>query len=357
MKNDKYKKLEIFHFANLINKNLPVKKKKGLIFGNFGAMNFGDEAILAGELEELRKIPYSEITVVSRNPENTKHIHKVQAISLYGLIKIIKEISQSDFVIVGGGGIVCKTDRSIIGFIYQLYMLLLYLFLPKVFGKKVYTIGLGIYSNSNPIILRIATFLLKFCEIVTVRDYHSLQYLNSKQVPASLYKDNSYLMDLLSKSEILKDKFFRSNYNPNKKNVGLALNQPENKNDEMHLISEVEKLINKSHRDTNYWFYSCDYQDNFFNDKRFAQKICSRIGRNAKLKKSLIIVPTDISVNKFFSSFKLMDSFIATRLHGAIFSYRNNIPFLGMTYDVKCSSFLSSIGKTPITIETVSIVK
>ncbi len=355
MKNDKYKNLKTFHFANMIKKSLPTGKRSGVIFGNFGAMNLGDEAILAGEIYELSKIKNLKVSVVSRNPKNTESLHKVKAISLYSLLTIIRQVRKSNFVIVGGGGIICKADRGIIGFIYQLYMLLLYFIIPRIYKKKIYAMGLGIYKNSNPIILSIATHLLRFAEIVTVRDYHSFVYLKSKKLHAGLYKDNSYLMNLAAKSEVLKDKFFKKKYNSKMKNMGLALLKPDSVKEEKYLLSEIEKMLNKNYKDTTFWFYACDYQNGYFNDEQFAQKIYKTLGKNLDIRRSMIIVPPGFFPIKFFSSFKLMDSFISMRLHAAIFSYRNRIDFLGITYDEKCTSFLESIGKKPIDIQKFDI--
>jgi len=355
MKNDIYKKLKVFHFADQIKKDFPGSKKSALIFGNFGAMNMGDESILSGELQELSKIPDLNLCVVSRNPGNTKSLHKTNAISLYEFWEVISKITKSDFIIVGGGGIICKTDRVLIGFVYQLYMLFIYLFLPLVFGKKIYAVGMGVYKNSNPIILFLSTYLLRFSSIITVRDYHSYEYLKSKKISVEIYKDNSYLMDLTPLSEIKKGKFFEMHYDSNKKNIGFALLKPENEEDEIRLISEIKTLVDKNHKTANFWFYSCDFQGNFFNDYSFSKKIRDIIGQDTLRKKSIILVPTEYSPDKFFSSFKLMDYFITMRLHGAIFAYRSDIDFMGITYDDKCTSFLRSVGKKPVSLSQISL--
>lgn len=355
MKKDIYKKLEIFHFANTIEKTLPDGKRKCLIFGNFGVMNLGDEAILAGELQELKNIKNLNIQVVTRNPAEIERLHGTDSVSMYNLLSVIKQVNKSDFIIVGGGGIICKTEGIFSGLIYQLYMLFLYFALPVLLNKKIYVLGIGIYDNANPLVLALSCYLLKFAKLLTVRDYHSFNYLKNKKINVLLYKDNSYLMTLDSKSEITRDEFFKKNYNPNKKNVGLALLKPENTSDEDHLLSEIKKMVNKHYNSTNFWFYSCDYQDNYFNDSLFARKIYDEIGKTAEIRKSLIIVPNNLSPVKFFSPFKLMDFFITVRLHAAIFCYRNNIEFLGTTYDTKCSSFLESIGKKPIEISEAKL--
>jgi len=349
MKMNKYQNLPVFHFANLIKKNHSKKRMRCIVFGNFGAMNFGDEAILAGELQELKKISGLNVLVVARNPGEIEKLHKTKAVSLYKFRTIVEEINKADFIIVGGGGVICKADRGVIGFLYQLYMLSIYLLIPRIYKKKIYAIGIGIYQNSNPIILKAATYLLKFAKVVTVRDYHSLEFLKNKKIPAKLYKDNSYLMDLFSRNKILKDEKFK-HYSKNKTNIGFSLLKPDNKKNEKHLISEIVSYINHNRKKANFWFYLCDYQGNVFNDKKFAHKIYKIVDKKFGSGVNCYLVSTDYSPKLFFSTFKLMDSFIAMRLHSMLFAYRSDIPFKGISYDEKTSSFLKSIGKEELNI-------
>lgn len=46
------------------------------ILGSYGGLNLGDEAILHAMVEPLRNVPV-EITVLSRNPEDTLERHDV----------------------------------------------------------------------------------------------------------------------------------------------------------------------------------------------------------------------------------------------------------------------------------------
>ena len=48
------------------------------ISGSYGGMNLGDEAILAGIVSQLRESLPVEITVFSRNPEDTLRRHDIE---------------------------------------------------------------------------------------------------------------------------------------------------------------------------------------------------------------------------------------------------------------------------------------
>src|ERR1700751_588397 len=98
MKKDIYQPLPVFHFAKELQKRHNRKNLKALILGNFGAMNLGDEAILAGQIQELKKISGITITVVARYPDEIKRLHEINAVSLYQFNLIRKSVKRSDIV-------------------------------------------------------------------------------------------------------------------------------------------------------------------------------------------------------------------------------------------------------------------
>jgi polysaccharide pyruvyl transferase WcaK-like protein len=354
---DIYKNLEVFHFAETIKKQSAKKRLRCLIFGNFGAMNYGDEAILSGEIQELKKIPNITITVASRFPQAVKKMHGVNAISWYAVPALLDVIRKSDFVVVGGGGLINKIERGAIGFAYQVYMLSLFFLTPLLYRKKFYVLGVGIYSNANPVIMSFSRLLLKKAALITVRDHHSYEFLQSKKLPVKLFKDNSFLMDLLSVQQAQSDKYFKMYYRKDKRNVGISLLKPDSKEEEKHLLSELAAFIAKEHENTDFWFYPSDNNPAYFNDEKFGRLLYDKVKKIRTSSGSKVVfhfVPTDAGPQKFFSSFKLMDSFIAMRLHAAIFAYRSGIKFVGISYDKKCASFLRSIGKEPVEIKDVS---
>ena len=78
------------------------------ISGSYGGMNLGDEAILQSIIAQLRKdLPQVEITVFSRDAEDTKRRHQVErAVPVRKLSRaeIAPEVEKLDLLIVGGSG-------------------------------------------------------------------------------------------------------------------------------------------------------------------------------------------------------------------------------------------------------------
>ena len=343
IKAKKYTELPIFRFSKVLETDFPSGKAKGLIFGNFGAFNYGDEALLAGQIKELRSIRKHPISVVARFPHMVKKMHKVPAISMFDFRQIVKAVYTSDFVMVGGGGLFCKNDGGFIGLSFQIYILLLFLFLPMLLGKKVYAVGIGFYKNTNPAIAFFARLLLQKAAVVTVRDTYSYLYLLTYGNRAVLYKDSSYLMDMVSKKNIEREKIFKNKLVKKKYHVGIAVKKPATDHETKKITTELTKFIKKNKADTVFWFFPNDNHAGY-TDVQFSKDIIAKVGENVKA----YLIPEHWHPDQFFSSFKLMNYFIAMRFHSLVFSHRNEIPFYGMTYDEKCSSFLESIGRKPI---------
>src|SRR5882672_1523860 len=77
------------------------------ITGSYGGLNLGDEAILQSIIAQLRKDLPVEITVFSRDAEDTKRRHGVErAIPVRKLSRaeVQPEIERLDLLVFGGGG-------------------------------------------------------------------------------------------------------------------------------------------------------------------------------------------------------------------------------------------------------------
>jgi len=95
--------------------NEGVKFRVG-ISGSYGGLNLGDEAILQGIVEQLRLSLPVEITVFSRNADDTRARHSVErAVPVRDLTRaeVLPEIERLDLLILGGGGILFDAEAKI----------------------------------------------------------------------------------------------------------------------------------------------------------------------------------------------------------------------------------------------------
>ncbi len=85
------------------------------ISGSYGGINLGDEAILEGILDQIRKDLQAEITVYTRDAEDTRQRHGVEnAVLIRDLTReeAKEQIEGLDLLILGGGGILYDKDAE-----------------------------------------------------------------------------------------------------------------------------------------------------------------------------------------------------------------------------------------------------
>jgi polysaccharide pyruvyl transferase WcaK-like protein len=110
------------------------------ITGSYGGLNLGDEAILQSIITQLRKdVPKVEITVFSRDAEDTKRRHGVERsvpVRKLSRAEVLPEVERLDLLILGGGGILYDADA-------RTYLREVSLAREKRVPVMVYAIGAG----------------------------------------------------------------------------------------------------------------------------------------------------------------------------------------------------------------------
>ncbi|MCK5376929.1 MAG: hypothetical protein KAJ97_07610, partial [Acidobacteria bacterium] len=76
------------------------------IVGYYGFHNLGDEAILSSMLAGFEStVPGAKVVVTSGDPEATTARHGIGAVHWRDIPAIVREVGESDLVILGGGGL------------------------------------------------------------------------------------------------------------------------------------------------------------------------------------------------------------------------------------------------------------
>jgi polysaccharide pyruvyl transferase CsaB len=142
------------------------------ITGSYGGMNLGDEAILQSMLDQLRReVPGVEITVFSRNAEDTKRRHKVErAIPVRKLSRaeIVPEVERLDLLLFGGGGILYDAEARI----YLREVLV-----AKEHGVPVMLFAVGAGPINDPTVQKAVREALDGVAAITVREKSAQQCL------------------------------------------------------------------------------------------------------------------------------------------------------------------------------------
>ena len=164
--------------------------KKVLISGYYGYGNFGDEAILGVLVDYLRKFN-SEITVLSSNPEKTSMQYGISSVKNFDMLKVMSEISSCD-VLISGGGSLLQDVTSLKSLLYYLFIINYAKFLKKTVIIFAQGIGPLISGYSKKLVLK----TLSKCDIVTVRDIVSQDFLKANGIDAHIVSDPVFSVDL-----------------------------------------------------------------------------------------------------------------------------------------------------------------
>src|SRR5687768_3845790 len=134
------------------------------ITGSYGGLNLGDEAILHSIIAQLRRDLPVEITVFSRDPEDTKKRHGVErAVPVRKLSRgeVVPEVERLDLLIVGGGGILFDAEARI-------YLREALIAKEKGVPVMLYAVGAGPLSHAAA--QAAVRDCLEHVEVITVRE-------------------------------------------------------------------------------------------------------------------------------------------------------------------------------------------
>ena len=151
------------------------KPRNGIVIcGSYGLGNAGDESILKAILQEVHTVaPDQEVTVLSRNPEETTARHSVRALHMFNIPAVRKAMRHAKLYINGGGSLIqdVTSRRSLWYYLYTLRT-------AKRLGCKVLMYGCGIGPVNHPKDVALTRHTLnRYVDAITLREDSSLQEL------------------------------------------------------------------------------------------------------------------------------------------------------------------------------------
>lgn len=334
-----------------------VRNKKILIIGNYGDGNLGDEAILKSLITYLHDYDIHKIYVPTKNVSflnlEFKNYHNVIPIHYLSLIKILKAFLASNTIIIGGGGIYSKYSGL------GVYLSTILSTIIKTFFKKgLVFLSIG-YSTTTPKLLKlISKYAFIVADLISVRDKKSRENIiklgiKNKKVITTV--DLTLLPFLsLPGPEYGKKLLEENGIDMSKLLVGIALNGTKDNEINKRIVgvfSDIIKWLLDKYDATIIFFQFCPAYVSKMSDKIFVEEIISKLPQYYKERcKLLDYYPPEI-VMSIIQHLKLL---IGMRFHSLIFAYRMNIPFIGISYEEKCSNFLQEIGKKIFRVESIN---
>lgn len=303
----------------------PKKPIQAVISGYYGYNNLGDDAILHAIARQLEGIPV-RLTVLSRQPQETKRGYGLRAVSRFSPIAVFRAIRKSDFLISGGGSLLQDrtSTRSV-----RYYLAVIRL--AQRLHKPVFLYANGIGPLSREKNRRRVCRCVEACDGVTLRDEDSLVELRALGVtredihvtadPAFTLTGDDRGLQRLAAQGVPTD---RPMLGVSLRNVpGIALSQ---------FAALCDKLIREQGK-TLVFFVMQEPADRIL-----SQQVMSMMEQTAYLASS----PMD--PEGMLSMLRCMDALVSMRLHTLIFAARERVPTVGCVYDPKVTAFLRMLG-------------
>ncbi len=304
------------------------------ITGSYGGLNLGDEAILQSIIAQLRKELPVEITVFSRDAEDTKRRHGVErAVPVRKLSRaeIAPEVERLDLLILGGGGILYDADA-------RTYLREVALAKEKRVPVMVYAIGAG--PLDDPSVQKEVADCLENVDVVTVRERSAQQVLEH----AGVHREIVVTADpaLLLKPEPLPRGVLRSEgLEGRRRIIGMSVREPGVAAPDLDVNSYHALLAN-----------AADFMvDRFDADVVFVpmeRSVLDSQHSHAVIAKMLraqraTVLKGEYTSGQLLSLMGKFDFALGMRLHFLIFAAIQGTPFVALPYAGKVSGFLEAL--------------
>lgn len=304
------------------------------IVGSYGGLNHGDEAILHSIITQLRAEIPVDITVFSRNPEDTRQRHKVEkAVAVRDMTKdeVLPEIEGLDLLIVGGGGILFDAEAHI--------------FLREAVLAQNLGVPVLVYAvSAGPLKSERARTLVKDtltrAAIVSVRERTAQKLLEeigvSREIhltadPALLLEPEPLPEDALTKEGIVEGKRY----------VGLSVREPgpaapDMDKDHYHsLLANTADFIVERY-DAEVVFVPMETRNL---DVQHSHAIIAQMAHAQRA----TVLKGDYRSAQVLTLMKHFEFAVGMRLHFLIFAAIQNVPFVALPYAGKVSGFLDDL--------------
>lgn len=306
------------------------------ISGSYGGINLGDEAILQAMLRELRASVPVEVTVFSRDAEDTLRRHGVERALKHASVsrrEARELVAGLDLFILGGGGILYDGDAD---------MFLREALLASEVGTPVmvYAVSAG-PLREFPVRSRVRDVLNR-CAAITVRDRSTKRLLEEVgvDVPIGVTADPAVLLEpeRLTWEEILRSEAI----DPEARLIGVSVREPgpaapDLVADRYHeLVANVADFMIDRY-DAEVVFLPLERRNT---DVQHSHGVVSRMRHAPRA----TVLKREYTPGQIVSLLGRFEFAVGMRLHFLIFSALAGVPFAALPYAAKVSGFLEEIG-------------
>ena len=310
------------------------RRKRVLLFGNYGRGNLGDEGILASILVSLK--PVSDVTVVSRSPVTLSHQHGVPAVkmmSLRGAFALLR----CDAVAIGGGGMFGNGMNLVTSLLPVMALL------SQKLGKDTLFLATGAYSSSPSWVQRCLKRVAATSVLVSVRDKESAAVLNRG---AETVNVDDPAIDLMPCSD--------SNARAALKEAGIRLDRPllGISLKPTHYPDRNDAQVSAAVAVCEWWGRTFDGDcvllclsgrgDNGLGTQVTDRTLAERVLARTSVPEHVHRFGPDVSPELMKGAIGQLGLVVGHRLHAQIYAWSMGVPLAGISFERKSDSFLEA---------------
>ena len=305
------------------------------ITGSYGGLNLGDEAILQSIIAELRReVQGVEITVFSRDAEDTKRRHKVErAVPVRKLSRaeVALEIEKLDLLVFGGGGILYDADART--YLREVQV-------AKEHGVPVVVYAVGAGPLKDPTVQAAVRDALEGVAAITVREKSAHQALEE----AGVHRDVVITADpaLLLKPEALPRNVLKlEGLEGRRRVIGMSVREPgvaapDLDVDKYHalLANAADFMVDRFDAEIVFVPMERSVLDSQHSHAVIAQMLRAQRAR---------VLNHDYTSGQLLSLMGRFQFAVGMRLHFLIFAALRAVPFVALPYAGKVGGFLEDL--------------
>ena len=317
----------------------PSARRDGVVIcGAYGRGNAGDDAILEAILEEMRSIdPDMPITVISKDPKNTRLNYRVRSVSRVDFPGWLGAMRKARLYINGGGSLIQDvTSRRSLWF----YLMNIRAAKWAGCGVQMYGCGIGPVTRENHRKLA-AKVLNRNVDMITLREPDSQEELKSMGVDRPdirLTADPALTLKPAS-DEKTDSVLLRAGIPPRGRYICFALRPWPGFQEKAALFGEAARRAWERYGLTPVFAAVEKGQD----------PAAARLAAQGLEGVPHYFLDDAGAAGTIIGSLARMEVVVSMRLHALIFAAGQGIPLAGVVYDPKVSSFLRYIGQENFT--------
>lgn len=311
-----------------------IENYRVIISGSYGGLNMGDEAILQSIITQLRLSLPVEITVLTRDAEDTQRRHDVdRAVQVHDLSRseVSEAIAGQDLFILGGGGILFdKWVREYLRFARS----------AEEQGVPLMTYGIGAGPLTDAAARDAVRDCLNRAVAVTVREKSALHVLEEVGVNREI-KVTADPALLLEPEPLPEDTMKREGLDGSRPLIGMSVREPGPAAPDLDvghyhaiLANAADFMVDRFNADL--IFIPMEPQKL---DAKHSHGVIAQMHQAQRA----TVLKGEYSSRQLLSLIGQLDFAVGMRLHFLIFSALKRVPFVALPYAGKVSGFLQEL--------------